>query len=374
MNTNLRKRSDESPRSGGNVKTASALAATVGDPQRAAAVADTSPDIKNGARPARDAGTERALLLSMYRSMLLIRRVEEAAAKAYAYGKIGGFLHLAIGQESVCVASIEAARPEDYAVATYREHGHCIAKGTPAKKVLAELYGKKTGCSRGLGGSMHMFDASTNFLGGYGIVGGHIPLATGVAFASKYKNDGRVTLCFFGEGATNIGAFHEALSLAALWKLPIVFICENNQYAMGTSVVRSSPVEDISQKAEAYGMARDRFETEDVLGVYERIGAAVERARTLSEPTLVECLTYRFRGHSMSDPGQYRTKEEIEQWRRKDPIPLARQRLLSALTVPESELESIEAAVKEEVAEATRFAEESEPAEESAITDYVYAD
>src|SRR5258706_8936347 len=216
-----------------------------------------------------DARLER--LAGFYRKMLLIRRCEEESARAYAQGKIGGFLHLYIGQESVAVGACAALTPDDYVVGTYRDHGLAIAKGMEAKTVLAELYGKVTGCSKGLGGSMHLFDAEHNMLGGYGIVGGHIPIAAGVAFASKYRGDGRVTLCFFGEGAVSIGGFHEGLSLAALWKLPIVFICENNEYSMGTPLSRSMSVEDVTMKALGYGIDRDRFFSDDVLEVEHRI-------------------------------------------------------------------------------------------------------
>jgi len=236
-------------------------------------------------------------LAKLYRQMLLIRRVEEESARGYAEGKIGGFLHLYIGQEAVGVGAIAALRPDDYVVTTYRDHGVALAKGMSARALLAELYGKATGCSRGLGGSMHMFDREHHMLGGYGIVGGHIPLAAGVAFASKYRDDGRVTLCFFGDGAVSIGGFHEGLSLAALWKLPIVFICENNEYSMGTPLLRSMSIEDVSVKALAYGMDRDRFFGDDVLEVEERIGAAVQRARQQGTRTLVEVRTYRFRGN-----------------------------------------------------------------------------
>src|SRR6476646_833322 len=241
-------------------------------------------------------------LLDFYRQMFLIRRCEEESARAYAQGKIGGFLHLYIGQEAVAVGACAALQPDDYVVGTYRDHGLALAKGMSAKSVLAELYGKVTGCSKGLGGSMHLFDAERNMLGGYGIVGGHIPIAAGVAFASKYRQDGSVTLCFFGEGAVSIGGFHEALSLAALWKLPIVFICENNEYSMGTPMSRTMSVEDVSVKAIGYGMARDRIFVRDVLEFEEHVKDAVTRARTESLPTLVEARTYRFRGHSMSDP------------------------------------------------------------------------
>ncbi len=320
-------------------------------------------------------GKDLATLQELYRQMLTIRRVEEAAAKAYAGGKMGGFLHLGIGQESVCVGAIAALRPEDYVIATYREHGHCIAKagGTidVCKGVLAELMGKDTGISRGLGGSMHLFDAKHRFLGGYGIVGGHVPLAAGVAYASKYQGLPEVTLCFFGEGSANQGAFHEGLSLAGLWKLPIVFICENNQYSMGTPLYRTLAVPDVTERASGYAIARDRFKGDNVLQVRERIGIAVERARTQFTPTLIEVETYRFRGHSISDPGNYRTKDEIEMWKKRDAVLLARARLVAALG--EDSIVSLEASIKALVQEAVRFAEQSPPADPAHLWDYVYA-
>jgi pyruvate dehydrogenase E1 component alpha subunit len=302
-------------------------------------------------------------LRPLYRQMLAIRRLEEASAKAYSQGKIGGFLHLIIGQEAVCVGAIASLRPDDYVVATYRDHGHAYAKGISAKSMLAELYGKKTGVVKGLGGSMHFFDKARGFLGGHGIVGGHVPIAAGAAFASKYRGDKRVTLCFFGEGASTIGGFAEGLALAALWKLPVVLICENNQYSMGTPLYRSLAVEDVSMRALAHGMARDRFDGDDPVKVKQRISIAVERARDTNEPTLVEVITYRFRGHSMSDPGLYRTKEEVEEWKRRDPLNRARAKLLE-LGMLEPELEALEAEVKVELEDAVQFAETSPAADE----------
>lgn len=302
-------------------------------------------------------------LAPLYRQMLAIRRMEEACAKAYSQGKIGGFLHLIIGQEAVCVGALAAINKEDYVVATYREHGHAYAKGVSARAIMAELYGKKTGAVKGLGGSMHIFDKSCNFLGGHGIVGGHVPLGAGAAFASKYRGDNRVTLCFFGEGASTIGGFAEGLALAALWKLPIVLICENNQYSMGTPTERSLAINDVSLRAIAHGMARDRFDGDDVIKVKQRIEEAVERARKTGEPTLVEIVTYRFRGHSMSDPGLYRTKDEVEEWKRKDPLNSTRARLL-ALGMQEASLDALEEDVAREIEDAVRFAEESPDADE----------
>lgn len=310
-------------------------------------------------------------LADLYRQMLLIRRLEEEAARAYANGKIGGFLHLYIGQEAVAVGSIAALRKDDYVVTTYRDHGIAIAKGMTSRALMAELFGRVTGCSKGLGGSMHMFDAENKMLGGYGIVGGHIPLAAGVAFASKYRADGRVTLCYFGEGAVSIGGFHEGLSLAALWKLPIVFICENNEYSMGTPLSRSMSVEDVSMKALGYGMDRDRFFVDDVLEVERRIGEAVQRAREQSLPTLVEVRTYRFRGHSMSDPAKYRTQAELEEHKKRDPLNRARESLVKQ-GYADTRLKALEESVETEVADAVKFADESPDPDASLLESTTY--
>lgn len=295
--------------------------------------------------------------LKLYGQMLLIRRFEEEAARAYSQGKIGGFLHLYIGQEAIAVGACAALRPTDYVITTYRDHGVALAKGMSAREAMAELYGKATGCSQGLGGSMHFFDVKNRMLGGYGIVGGHIPIAAGVAFASKYRDEDDVTMCFFGEGAVSIGDFHEALSLASLWKLPIVFVCENNEYAMGTPLQRTLSVEDVSVKAVAYGMARDRFDSMHVLDVKARLDEHIDRARRMHEPTLVEIRTYRFRGHSMSDPAKYRTTEEVEERKRNDSILRSRTEL--EIKGYQKQLDAIDAQVEDEVADAVRFAEQS---------------
>jgi pyruvate dehydrogenase E1 component alpha subunit len=337
-------------------------------PERAAS--SSIPGVSRIEAREREVEADKSLLTELYRQMLAIRRMEEAAAKAYAQGKIGGFLHLGIGQEAVCVGAIAATKPEDYVVATYREHGHAYAKGIPARAILAELYARKTGISKGLGGSMHLFDREKNFLGGYGIVGGHVPIAAGVAWKCKYLGEKRVTLCFFGEGSANIGGFFEGVALAALWKLPVVFICENNQYAMGTPLYRSLSVEDVSMKALAFGMARDRFDGDDVLRVHARIQEAVERARAESEPTMIEVKTYRFRGHSMSDPGQYRTKEEVEEWKKRDPVSIGRRRLVEDAGVDEGTVKALEGKVKAEIDDAVRFADESPVADEYASFTY----
>jgi pyruvate dehydrogenase E1 component alpha subunit len=314
---------------------------------------------------------DKAQLTEFYRQMLAIRRMEEALAKAYALRKFGGFLHLYIGQEAVAVGALAAIKPEDYVIATYREHAHAYAKGMSAKSIIAELFGKETGCSKGLGGSMHLFDASRNFLGGYGIVGGHIPLAAGTAFASKYRGDGRVTLCFFGDGSVPQGAFHEGVALAALWRLPVVFICENNLYSMGTPLYRSLSVADVSQKALAYGIARDRFDGEDVVRVRDRVAEAVRRARNESLPTVIEFRTYRFRGHSMSDAGLYRTKEEVEEWKKRDPVSYGRE-LLARAKVDEKEIVALEEKVNQEIEEAVKFADESPELPFERLSEFTY--
>ncbi len=305
--------------------------------------------------------------------MMRIRRFEEEAARNYAKGKIGGFLHLYIGQEAIAVGAVDALRDQDYVFQTYRDHGIALARGMPAKAAMAELFGKDTGCSRGMGGSMHFFDVERNFLGGWAIVGGHMALAAGTAFKSTYNGEDRVTICFFGEGSTNIGGFHEAMSLAGLWKLPIVFVCENNQYAMGTPLERTSALKDLSIKAKGYAMVGDRFEGHDVTLVQERLAEAVDRARTGAGPTFIEVLTYRFRGHSMSDPAKYRSRTELEQRKQLDPIQVARERLLE-LGVEETKLDDIDLEIDEEIEAAVKFAEESEPALREVMLGTVYAE
>src|SRR2546422_1101443 len=290
---------------------------------------------------------DRDTLVHLFHQMLLIRRFEEKCAESYSLGKIGGFCHLYIGQEAVGVGAISALRDDDYVITSYREHGQAIAKGISPKAVMAELYGKATGCSHGKGGSMHLFDTSLNFLGGHAIVGGQIPLGTGLAFASKYKGTDQVTLCFFGEAAVNQGAFHESLNMAQLWKLPCVYICENNQYGMGTSLERAMSLQDISQKACAYELAGEWVDGMDVLAVREATLRAVERARKDYLPTLLEFHTYRFMGHSMSDPGNYRTRAEIERHQERDPIKLLSDSLKEKHIIDDQTIEEIEKSVRE---------------------------
>src|SRR4051794_29104384 len=245
--------------------------------------------------------SDRDLNLSLLRSMLLQRRFEERTAEAYALGKIGGFCHLYIGQEAVSTGSLSLLRPDDYVITTYRDHGQALARGMTPRAVMAELFGRQDGCSRGKGGSMHMFDRNLNFLGGHGIVGGHVPIATGVGFAIKYRGGDQVCICFMGESVVNTGAFHEALNMAALWKLPVVFIIENNRYGMGTALERASSIHDIYNRACSYDMPRGVVDGQDVMTVRVAVQEAIDRARSESVPTLLEVRTYRFMGHSMSD-------------------------------------------------------------------------
>ena len=312
-------------------------------------------------------------LVELYRQMLLIRRFEEKSAEVYVAGKIGGFCHLYIGQEAVGVGAISAIRQDDYVLASYREHGLALAKGMSARSIMAELFGKATGCSKGKGGSMHMFDKSLGFLGGHAIVGGQIPLATGTAFATKYLGTDQVTLCFFGEAAVNQGAFHESLNMAQLWKLPCIYICENNQYGMGTSLKRAMSLSDIAEKGCAYQMASEFVDGMDVLAVRNATMRAVERARKDYLPTLLEIRTYRFMGHSMSDPGNYRTRAEIEKYQERDPIKLFSASLLEEKVVDKKTLDELDRSVREEVEDSLRFADESPLPDPSELYTDVYA-
>jgi pyruvate dehydrogenase E1 component alpha subunit len=307
--------------------------------------------------------------------MLLIRRFEEKAGEAYSLGKIGGFCHLYIGQEAVAVGAISALRPDDYITSAYREHGQALARGITARSVMAELFGKKTGCSHGKGGSMHLFDASLGFLGGHGIVGSHIPLAAGAAFAAKYRGGDQVSVCFFGEAAANIGAFHEALNMASLWDLPAIFICENNGYGMGTAVSRASAVQSLSVRGNAYDMPAEAVDGQDVLVMREAVDRAVTRARKESKPTLLEVRTYRYVGHSMSDAahGTYRTKDEVEEYRRRDPIKVLAELMRAEGSLDDAGMATLEAEVKAEVEDAYTFAEESPDPDPSELFEHVYA-
>ncbi|MGH7628323.1 MAG: pyruvate dehydrogenase (acetyl-transferring) E1 component subunit alpha, partial [Gemmatimonadales bacterium] len=309
------------------------------------------------------------------RQMLVIRRFEEKAGEAYSLGKIGGFCHLYIGQEAVAVGSIAALRPDDYITCSYREHGHALARGISSRAVMAELFGKAAGCSGGKGGSMHLFDASLGFLGGHAIVGGHIPLATGMAFAAKYRGTEQVAVCYFGEAAVNNGAFHEALNMAALWKLPCIYLCENNRYGMGTALERASAIYDISERASSYDMLNEVVDGQDVLVMKNAMDRAVERARTTQAPTLLEVRTYRFMGHSMSDPihGHYRTREEVEEHRKRDPIALWSAKLMAEGILDEPAIRALDAEVMAEIGDAYEFADNAPDPELSDLWTDVYA-
>ncbi len=315
-----------------------------------------------------DAETNRAYL----HSMLLQRRFEEKCAEAYALGKIGGFCHLYIGQEAVSTGSLTALRPDDYVITTYRDHGQALVRGISARAVMAELFGRVDGCSGGKGGSMHLFDKSLGFLGGHGIVGGHIPIATGVAFAIKYRGGDQCIVCFMGEAAVNNGAFHEALNMAALWKLPAIFVIENNRYGMGTAVERASAINDIFERGIAYDMPRAMVDGQDVFAVRAAMDEAVHRARTESTPTLLEIRTYRFMGHSMSDAvsGTYRSKAELDEYLKRDPISLLRAHMEAHGQISAAELETMDAEIKALCQDAWDFADASpEPPPEALYTD-----
>jgi pyruvate dehydrogenase E1 component alpha subunit len=302
---------------------------------------------------------ERCLLL--LREMLRIRRFEEKAAEMYSLRKIHGFLHLYIGEEATGVGAMQALTPDDAVVATYREHGHALARGMPATVLMAEMYGKATGCSHGHGGSMHFFDAGRRFYGGYAIVGGGLPIAVGLALSDKLQNRHRITACFFGDGAVAEGEFHESMNLAALWKLPVLFLCENNLYAMGTALARHQAQTNISLKAASYGVSSDAVDGMDVLAVEAAANQAAESVRNGNGPFLLELRTYRFRAHSMADPDLYRTKEEIEEWKKRDPIVLFQGRLREWGWMVGSDGARLEAEVSAEIEEAVRFAEASPP-------------
>ncbi|MFI5122907.1 MAG: pyruvate dehydrogenase (acetyl-transferring) E1 component subunit alpha [Vicinamibacteria bacterium] len=315
-----------------------------------------------------DADTSRRLL----ETMALIRRFEEEAGRQYQKAKAGGFLHLAIGEEATIVGTTSAMADDDYLIGTYRTHGHAIARGTEPKYVMAELFGRVDGTSGGRGGSMHVFDAEHRFMGGYGIVGGNLPLAAGLALASDYKGTDDVTVCMFGDGASNTGNFGETMNLAALWRLPVVFILENNLYGMGTSVERHSAVTDFSKKAEGLGVPGVRADGMDVLAMRETVAEHIRIAREERRPTMVEAFTYRFRGHSAADPEVYREKEEVEEWRKKDPIKLFRDRLLAEKVISESEVDEMRDRIEQRVLDAVAFADASPEPPLDTLYDHLY--
>lgn len=311
-----------------------------------------------------------------FRSMMLMRRFEEKAGQLYGQQKIKGFCHLYIGQEACASGAVSALTPNDKWITAYRDHGHPLALGTSPRAIMAELYGKATGTTKGKGGSMHIFDKSVNFIGGHGIVGAQVPMGAGIAFAEKYNKTGNLCMCYMGDGAVRQGAFHEALNMAMTWKLPVVFVIENNGYAMGTSVKRTSNVVELYQLGESYDIPSEPVDAMNVEAVHRAVAKAAERAKSGNGPTLLEFRTYRYRGHSMSDPAKYRTKEEVEEYKRQDPIEQVRATILEKGIATEADLEQIEAEIKEVVADSVEFAENSPfPDASEAFTDvYQQAD
>src|SRR5205809_1411286 len=320
-------------------------------------MAKTMPERRGSAVLGVDAELARKLL----HDMLLIRRFEEKAAEAYTLGKVGGFLHLYIGEEAVAVGATSVLRPDDYAISAYREHGHCLAKGADPRRVMAELFGRRDGLSKGKGGSMHLFDWGVNFLGGHAIVGAHLPLAAGAAFAIKYEGRDAVIVCYFGDGAVPQGAFRESLNLAALWQRPGLYLCETNRYAMGTSTDRALAQTQIWKFGQTYGIPSEKVDGMDVFAVRDVVGRAVERARRDPTPSLIEADTYRFRGHSMRDPAGavYRTKEEVEHEKERDPIVMFRERVLTAGILTEADVRALGKGVSDRIDEAGAFADAS---------------
>ncbi|MBA4398339.1 MAG: pyruvate dehydrogenase (acetyl-transferring) E1 component subunit alpha [Chloroflexi bacterium] len=317
---------------------------------------------------------EKSDYLNLYHQMVVIRRLEERAAELYQQGKIGGFLHLYIGQEAVSTGLISARRPEDRIITAYRDHGVAINCGLSAKEVVAELLGKATGCSQGMGGSMHMADVKKNYWGGHAIVGAHLPIAAGLALGDLYQNQNAVTLCMFGDGATNIGYFHEALNLSKVWNLPILWVCENNQYGMGTSVERASAVSEIRQKADGFGMKNYQVDGMDVLKVREVAEKLFQEIRAGSGPQFLEVDTYRFRGHSMGDPERYRSTDEVHRWQENDPIGIFHKKLVEMKVAGDAELNHQADLAEQEVAEAVAFAEASPEPTVDVVFNNVYVE
>lgn len=311
--------------------------------------------------------------LALYRQMLLIRRFEEKAKQAFTQAKIKGFCHLYNGQEAVAVGTISVLNDDDAVITAYRDHGHALARGVDPNACMAELFGKITGCSRGKGGSMHFFDVKKHFYGGHGIVGGQVPLGTGLAFAQKYLGDNRVTLAYMGDGAVNQGSVHESMNLAALWKLPIVYIIENNEYSMGTTIARSSAGDPLTKRAGAFDMAAIQANGMDIDDVRAKTFEAVSLARTESQPTLMEIRTYRYFGHSMSDPGHYRSKEEVQARRQSDPIELYKVRLLEQKVATEESLNALDEEVSAQAQAAYDFAEQSPEPEIETVFEDIFA-
>lgn len=316
---------------------------------------------------------DKSKFIEMYRQMVLIRKFEDKAGEMYKVGKIGGFLHLYIGQEAVAVGFISSIRRDDYLIGAYREHGQALAIGMEPRRVMAELFGKRTGVSKGKGGSMHMFDAERHFFGGHGIVGGGMPLAAGLGFAASYRETDQVCLCFFGDGAVNEGAFHESLNLASLWNLPVIYICENNFYGMGTSVERASSIPEIFRRAKCYDMEVESIDGMDLLTVKSAAERAIRLVRRDRRPRFIEAVTYRYRGHSIADPGTYRTKDEIQMWEKRDPIPKFAQYLLQEELATQEDFDAIDAEITELVDDCVRYADSSPEPTFDELFEYVYA-
>jgi pyruvate dehydrogenase E1 component subunit alpha len=317
---------------------------------------------------------EKSEYLDLYYQMVLIRLVEEESAQLYQQGKIGGFLHLYIGQEAVSTGLISARLPQDRVITAYRDHGVAINCGISAKEVLAELLGKATGVSKGKGGSMHLADTTKNFWGGHAIVGAHLPIATGLALGDAYRKSDGVTICMFGDGATNIGYFHEAVNLSKVWNLPVLWVCENNQYGMGTSVERASAVSEIRQKADGYGIPNSRVDGMDILAVRKAAEEALAAVRDGGGPYFLEIITYRFRGHSMGDPERYRRADEVKKWEENDPIGIFHHYLTEQKIASEAELSEVDARVEQEVQEAVQFAESSPEPSPEALFENIYVE
>jgi pyruvate dehydrogenase E1 component alpha subunit len=312
-------------------------------------------------------------LVKLYEQMALCREFEETCAEQYMKGHITGFLHLYSGQEAVAVGATAGLRKDDYVISAYREHPQAIVRGADPKRVMAELFGKSTGICKGKGGSMHLFDPGLSFMGGYAIVGGQFPIAVGLAFASKFRREGRISTCFFGDGAVNQGTFHEGLNWARLWGLPVLFICENNFYGIGTEVQRSSALPDIHRRTCGYDVPSERVDGMDLITVYQAVKRASEWVREHSRPYLIEAITYRFRGHSMADPGKYRSAAELELWKSRDPIPAFGKRLVEEGVATQDELECLQAKARVVVKEAVEFAEQSPWPDDSEVWTDIYA-
>jgi len=329
---------------------------------------EAAAEVAAAPRPLPDADTSRELLTLM----ALIRRFEEEAGRQYQKAKAGGFLHLAIGEEATIVGTTSVMAPQDYLIGTYRTHGHAIARGTDPKNVMAELFGREGGTARGRGGSMHIFDGERRFMGGYGIVGGNLPIAAGLGLASDYKGEDACTVCMFGDGASNTGNFGETMNLAALWSLPVVFLVENNLYGMGTSIERHSAITDLSRKAEGHGVPGERVDGMDVVAVRDCVREHLRQAREDRRPTLVEAFTYRYRGHSAADPEVYREKSEVQEWQQKDPIETFNSRLVAEGVVEEGYLGTVREQVEKQVMEAVAFADASPEPPLDSLYDNLY--